>query len=224
PGVGTVKFFLCSPAQVTANGGDCKANGTQVGGTVTLDASGNGTSGIVNGSSTPNDNAPGKYCWRAEFTPGANDHHYLPGSHTNSDSECFLILATPSIVTTPNPTSVTLGTSAGTLKDSAVLSGGSSPTGSITFTLVYKGSTVDTETVTVSGNGTFSTPTGFTLPTSGTVTGTYQWNATYTGDANNAPASELNDPSERVTVNPASPTVVTTASAPATLPGSVTFS
>jgi hypothetical protein len=108
PGVGTVKFFLCSPSEVTANGGDCKANGTQVGGTVTLDASGNGTSGIVNGSSTPNDNAPGKYCWRAEFTPGANDHHYLPGSHTNSDTECFLILATPSIVTTPNPTSVTL--------------------------------------------------------------------------------------------------------------------
>jgi hypothetical protein len=83
---------------------------------------------------------------------------------------------------------------------------------------------VDTETVSVSGNGTYSTPTGFTLPTSGTVTGTYQWNATYTSDANNASASELNDPSERVTVNPASPTVVTTASAPATLPGSVTFS
>ena len=119
---------------------------------------------------------------------------------------------------------MTLGTSAVTLKDSAVLSGGSSPTGSITFTLVYKGSTVDTETVSVAGNGTYTTPTGFTLPTSGTVTGTYQWNATYSGDSNNASVSENNDPSERVTVNPASPTVVTTASAPVKLPGSVTFS
>ena len=36
---------------------------------------------------------------------------------------------------------------------------------------------MDTETVTVNGNGTYTTPTGFTLPTTGAVTGTYQWNA-----------------------------------------------
>ena len=41
---------------------------------------------------------------------------------------------------------------------------------------------VDIETVTVSGNGTYTTPTGFTLPTTGTVTGTYQWNATNSED------------------------------------------
>jgi uncharacterized repeat protein (TIGR01451 family) len=331
PGIGSVEFFLCSPAEVTANGGDCSADGTQVGTAVTLDGTGSGSSGTVNGSTTPNDNAPGKYCWRAEFTPGANDHNYLAGSHTNSDTECFKILATPSIstsqdpgsgglgltykdkailsagsnptgtitfdlydnpncsgqplyeesvsvgsgngtyetangvqlnsaatyywvatyggdsnnksavsgcadepvtvapnqpsiVTTPSPSSVTLGTSSVTLKDSAVLSGGSSPTGSITFTLVYKGSTLDTETVQVSGNGTYSTPIGFTLPTSSTVTGTYQWNASYSGDLNNNQASENNDPLERVTVSPASPSVVTTASDPVKLPGSVTFS
>ena len=64
-----------------------------------------------------------------------------------------------------------------TLKDTAVLSGGYYETGTITFTL-YLGSTmVDTETVTVSGNGTYTTPTGYTLPTTGTVTGTYQWDA-----------------------------------------------
>ena len=49
---------------------------------------------------------------------------------------------------------------------------------------------VDTETVTVSGNGTYTTPTGYTLPTTGTVTGTYQWVATYSGDANNNAVSE----------------------------------
>ena len=101
-GVGTVKFFLCSPSEVTTNGGDCKANGTQVGSAVTLDGSGNGTSATVNGTTTPNDNAPGKYCWRAEFTPAANDHHFLSGSETNSTTECFKILSTPSIVTTPS--------------------------------------------------------------------------------------------------------------------------
>ena len=67
-----------------------------------------------------------------------------------------------------------------TLTDTADLEGGSNPTGTITFTLVAPGgATVDTETVTVSGNGLYTTPTGFMLPTSGTVTGTYQWNATY---------------------------------------------
>ena len=43
-----------------------------------------------------------------------------------------------------------------------------------TFTLVAPGSaTVDTETVTVTGNGTYTTPTGFTLPPTGPA-GVYQ--------------------------------------------------
>ena len=51
---------------------------------------------------------------------------------------------------------------------------------------------MDTETVTVNGNGTYTTPTGFTLPTTGTVTGTYQWDASYSGDTNNNTASDNN--------------------------------
>ncbi len=211
-GSGSVKFFLCSPAEVTANGGDCKANGTQVGTPVTLDSNGFAKSIDINGGTTPNDNTPGTYCWRAEFTPDSNDHHYLAGSHTNSTTECFTIVKnSPAIMTTPSPKSVTLGTSSVTLNDSAVLSGGHSPTGTITFTLVYNNATVDTETVSVSGNDTYTTPTGYTLPTSGAVTGTYQWNATYSGDSNNFSVSENNDASEQVTVNPASPQLVTTA-------------
>ena len=62
--------------------------------------------------------------------------------------------ASPAITTTPSATTVTLGTSSVTLNDTAVLSGGYYETGTITFTL-YLGSTlVDTETATVSGNGT----------------------------------------------------------------------
>src|SRR5205814_586846 len=98
--------------------------------------------------------------------------------------------ASPSITTTPSPTSIALGTSSVTLKDTADLEGGYNPTGTITFTL-YQGTTlVDTEVVSVThGNGMYTTP-GYTLPTTGTVTGTYQWNATYNGDTNNKTVSE----------------------------------
>ena len=93
----------------------------------------------------------------------------------------------------------------GDLEDTAVLSGGYYETGTITFTL-YQGSTlVDTETVPVSGNGSYTTPTGYTLPTTGTVTGTYQWDASYSGDTNNNSASESNAAAEQVVGQPGEP-------------------
>lgn len=114
---------------------------------------------------------------------------------------------TPALTTTPAPTAVALGTApAPTLKDSAVLTGGSSPTGTITFTLSLGASVFDTETVTVSGDGTYKTPTGFTTSTPGT----YQWDATYSGDLNNNPVSDFGNPDEQVVVNPASPVLRTT--------------
>src|SRR5207237_1385586 len=111
---------------------------------------------------------------------------------------------------TPNTTSVTLGTSSVLLKDTAVLSGGYSPTGTITFKLVYNNAVVDTETVTISGNGTYMTPTGYTLPTNAAVTGTYQWNAYYNGDSNNATAQDVGSTNERVTVGKGGPSINTT--------------
>jgi hypothetical protein len=114
-----------------------------------------------------------------------------------------------------------------TLTDTASLAGGSGPTGTITFTLYYDGGTtpVDTETVSVNGNGTYSTPTGYTLPTTGTVTGTYQWDAAYSGDPNNNPVSEIGNAAEQVVVSSASPTLTTTASLVVSpLNSAVTFS
>ena len=109
--------------------------------------------------------------------------------------------ASPSITTTPSATSITLGPTAPTLKDSALLSGGYNPTGTITFTLYNPGGTlVDTETATVKGNGTYTTPKGYTLPGTGTVTGTYQWDASYKGDGNNTGVSENNATAEQVKV------------------------
>src|SRR5204863_1892767 len=47
-------------------------------------------------------------------------------------------------------------------------------------------------------------------PSGPDLTGTYQWNATYSGDDNNNAASDIDDPTEQVTVNPDSPTLSTT--------------
>ena len=95
--------------------------------------------------------------------------------------------ASPTISTTPSPTAVTLCTTRrSTLTDTATLSGGYNATGHDHLHAVpMAASVVDTETVTVSGNGSYTTPTGYTLPTTGTVTGTYQWDASYSGDTNN---------------------------------------
>src|SRR5262249_60513555 len=73
-------------------------------------------------------------------------------------------------------------------------------------------SVVDREAVLVSGTGTYPPPHGFTpglAPGGADLTGTYQWNATYSGDANNTPASDVGDPTERVTVGPDTPTLST---------------
>ncbi len=99
-----------------------------------------------------------------------------------------------------------------TLNDTAVLAGGYYETGTITFTLYLGNTLLNTETVAVSGNGSYTTPTGYTLPTTGTVTGNYQWDASYSGDTNNTSASENNAAAEQVAVSPASPTITTTPS------------
>ena len=152
----------------------------------------------------------GTYQWDASY-PGDDDN--TPASENNASTEQVTVSkASPSIVTTPSVTAVTLGTSSVTLNDTAVLSGGYYETGTLTFAL-YQGSTlVDTETVSVSGNGTYTTPTGYTLPSTGTVTGTYQWDSSYSGDTDNNSASENNASAEQVTVSPANPAITTTPS------------
>jgi hypothetical protein len=153
--------------------------------------------------------APGTDYWVATYNGDANNNPVSSGTATEP---VVINLASPTITTTPSPISVTLGLGRETLTDSATLSGGFKPTGTITFTLFYSGGStpVDTETVKVSGNGTYTTPTGYTLPIIGAVTGTYQWDATYNGDTNNNTASDINALNELVTVSAARPTLTTT--------------
>ena len=74
----------------------------------------------------------------------------------------------------------------------AVVSGGSNPTGTIEFKLYgpnptgdCSGAVVADETVTVTGNGTYTTPQSVLPP----GPGVYGWAASYSGDASNSPAT-----------------------------------
>ena len=141
----------------------------------------------------------GTYTWSASYTGDGLNNGAIDGG-TNESVD--VLPAGPSIVTTPNPTVVTIGSSCGALTDTATLSGGVNPSGSITFTLYAPGNNtpVDTETVTVHGDGTYATPHGYTLPNGSPTPGAYQWDATYNGDGNNSKATDANNAWEQVQV------------------------
>ena len=97
-----------------------------------------------------------------------------------------------------------------------MLSGGYHETGTITFTLIAPdGTAVDTETVAVNGNGSYTTPLGYTL-TGAAATGTYQWNASFTdSDGNNVNAGENGVIAEQVAVTGSvSPSITTVPGGP----------
>jgi hypothetical protein len=99
------------------------------------------------------------------------------------------------------------------LNDTGTLSGGASPTGSITFNLYdpshagCSGTPAYTQTVPVLGDGSYSTSN----TTAANVAGTWSWTAIYTGDANNFGASSACG-QETVPVAQASPSLTTTPS------------
>jgi hypothetical protein len=169
-----------------------------------VSVSGNGTYTTPNGYPPPENAPTGTYEWTAEYSGDGNNNNVSSAAGTAPE---LLNIDTPSLIASPGASTVTLAGTAPTLTDSATLSGGDAETGSLTFTLYQRSSLVETETVTVSGNGTYTTPTGYTLPTAGTVTGTYQWEVAYSGDNNNTPVSDNSDANEQVTVNAANPTL-----------------
>ncbi|MGH7139333.1 MAG: DUF4214 domain-containing protein, partial [Pirellulales bacterium] len=171
----------------------------------TVTVSGDGTyttaAGTMPGGFLPT--AIGTYQWVAVYSGDANNK-----SATSAfGSEAEVVASPPAISTFVGP-SVVLGSGA-KLTDSALLTAGLNPTGTVTFYLFAPGVTpnatdsnaVYSDTVTLSGSlsadtSTGANPGGF-LPT---VTGTYQWTAVYSGDLNNPPAaSELGDEPEVVT-------------------------
>jgi hypothetical protein len=187
---GTLTFYLFAPG-VTPNA----TNSNNVY-TDTVTVSGNGTYTTAMGSN-PGGYLPGPagiYQWIAVY----NGDSLNIGSQTAfGDEPETANAATPSLTTTPGD-SMVIG-SGTPLTDSATLSGGFNPGGTLTFYLFAPGVTpnatnsnnVYTDTVTVFGNGTYTTATGNNpggyLPL--TTTGTYQWIVLYSGDSSNSGAT-----------------------------------
>jgi hypothetical protein len=175
-----------------------------------------------NGTYTASDTLPatavaGFYTWSVHYAGDANNNSAVDQGSTAEQTEVTPAVGSPdspTIVTTAS-SAVTLGTTAPTLSDSAVVSGGNNETGSLIFTLTGPGGFSYTQTDTLTGNGTYTASD--TLPTTGTVAGTYTWSVTYAGDANNNSAVDQGGSAEQTVVSPASPTIVTTASSAVTL-------
>jgi uncharacterized repeat protein (TIGR01451 family) len=185
---GTVSFHVCGPD--TSNP-DCTTGGTAVPDPKTL-SGGEATSDPF----TPP--APGHYCFRANYTPAAGSR-YHPTSHTNLTTECFTVAKEVPAIRTTASGPVQMGA---TINDVAHLSGGFSPTGSITFDLYgpddtnCSGPVAFSHTVSVNGNGDYASGNYTT-----TAAGTFRWIAGYSGDANNAAVSgSCNDADENVVV------------------------
>ncbi|HEV8360151.1 MAG TPA: Ig-like domain repeat protein [Candidatus Thermoplasmatota archaeon] len=175
---GDVTFFLCGPSEVTAGGCEGSA-GTQIGGPVTLDGSGEATSD----STVVND--VGDYCWRVAYE---GDDVYTSGSHTNNGTECFEVAKQPSTtVTTPSSSSIDLG---GSVSDHAVVTGDfGTPTGTVDFFLCApseldlilgtceEGGTLVSDDVPLNATGEADSD-----PFTPTEAGTWCWRAEYSGD------------------------------------------
>src|SRR5438093_13586204 len=77
-------------------------------------------------------------------------------------------------------------TAGGTIQDTATLSGGTNPTGTISFSIYGPNDATCSASATsggsapVSGNGSYSSSA-----VTENAAGTYRWTASYTGDANN---------------------------------------
>jgi hypothetical protein len=128
----------------------------------------------------------------------------------------YTLLASPSIGTSQQPTAATVGSS---IADKATLTGGDSPTGTVTFNLYNTptgaGTPLFTDTETLSGGA--ATSKGYTTA----APGTDYWVATYNGDGNNASVTGAPNV-EPVVVSKATPLLGTTQQpASAALGGSI---
>lgn len=160
--------------------------------TSTAAVSGNGS--YVSGTFTTS--AAGIYLWTASY---GGDGYNLAATTPCGDESVVVTVANPGLSAQASPSSIEVG---GSLSDLATISGGHSPTGTITFDLFAPddegcASSIFSSTMPVSGNGTYisDSSTAVTL-------GTYRWVASYSGDANNAAAgpTACSDPAQQAVV------------------------
>jgi hypothetical protein len=160
----------------------------------------------------------GSYRWVAVYS-GDSNNEAQEGACGEAGESVTLKAATS--LSTSASASVAVGS---TVHDSAVLSGGSSPSGTMTFKLYDPSDTGCTGTpvftssgVAVSGNGTYESD-----PYIPVAPGTYRWIASYSGDSvNEVREGACGEAGESVTVVKASPALSTAASAGIGLGGKV---
>jgi hypothetical protein len=136
--------------------------------------------GVVSGNYTTA--AVGTYHWKATYNGDPNN---LTATSACDAEPVTTIKAQPSIGTTPSA-----GTVGTVINDTATVSGGYSPTGTVTFNLYAPGDTTCVSAIQTFANVTLS---GLTATsgnyTTAAVVGTYRWTATYNGNANNLTAT-----------------------------------
>jgi hypothetical protein len=194
---GSVMFMLYSDAACT----------TAVSG---VSGTGNISSGTASYSTSWTPSAPGTFYWLATYAGDANNIGFTTGC-ADANEQVTIVKASPSIATQASPASGTVGQTL-TVGDSATLSGGSNPSGSVSFTL-YSSAACTTAVSGVSGIGNISSGTAsYSTSWTPSAPGTFYWLATYAGDANNnAFNTKCGDANEQVTIVKASPAIATTA-------------
>ena len=167
----------------------------------------NGNATYSSGNFTPT--APGTYRWIASYSGDANNA--VAGTCNDANESVVVNKANPAISGTVSPASGNLGTP---FTDTATLSDGTSPTGTITFTV--HGPNTDncatpifTSTRTVAGNANYASD-AFTP----SLPGMYQFLAVYNGDTNNnSVATTCGAASQTFVVNGPSPSPTPTPTA-----------
>ncbi|GAC1338488.1 MAG: hypothetical protein NVSMB29_04350 [Candidatus Dormibacteria bacterium] len=185
--------------------------------TSTKTVSGNGN--YTSANFTPS--AAGTYRFVASYNGDANNNAVITACLDPRESTTIVKPKATAKLVTQASAGVTLG---GSITDTATLSGGNDPTGTITFDVFGPNDRTDcdstpvfTSTKTVNGNGNYTSD-----PFTPSKPGTYQFVAAYGGDPNNTPAgTRCEDPKESTTVTKATPAIGTQASAGVTVGGSI---
>jgi YVTN family beta-propeller protein len=188
--------------------GNLTCSGTAAFNSGPLPVSGNGD--LVSTHFTPT--TAGTYRWTADYS-GDSDNQAASSACNAAHETSNVAKATPTIVTNASNAlgGVVLGAS---VHDTATLSSGYNPGGTITFKLYGPNDAscshppAISQTRPILGNGSYGS-VDFTP----TKVGTYRWTASYSGNINNEGAADpCNAPHESVTVTKASPSLTTRAS------------
>ena len=188
---GTVTFHLYAPGDTTCTTAVFTSSDRPL-------SAGSATSGAFSSA------VVGTYEWTATYGGDTNN--------TSVSSVCgaepvAIAQAVPTIVTAATPTGGPIGTS---ISDTATVSGGHTPSGTVTFHLYAPGDTTCTTAVFTSSDRPLSAGSATSGAFSSAVVGTYEWTATYGGDTNNTSVSSVCG-AEPVAIAQAVPTIVTAA-------------